>query len=313
MLRSLVHHDDAVVRRITIAGTRSISQSDRLLAVELVTSVRLSDSKDVAEEVFSAFGRHGFLSWSDLDSRQARQLTEQLRQCPSISDYQIQDFLSSMSVESPDMVLRLLMDRAELSESGRRRDEYDPLPLTWHKPLELRSHRQFAKFLRSVRDWIAAGLGSWQRERLGAEIFRAVAQQFDDEVIQVLDECLGVGTGEQVGAVAAILHEAPRTLIWTEVEFVSRALNAASRLGDEFVKSIGGSLHAAVSTGTRTGIPGQPFAEDVEQRDRSAAIAAKLPAGSIERLFYESLVASAEQKIKWEARHDEQLQDGRDW
>jgi hypothetical protein len=60
------------------------------------------------------------------------------------------------------------------------------------------------------------------------------------------------------------------------------------------------------------GTPGQPFAEDVEQRDRAREIAQNLPGGSVAQRLYLSLQASAEHSIKWHADRDE-LMDGRDW
>ena len=114
-------------------------------------------------------------------------------------------------------------------------------------------------------------------------------------------------------AVGSILHEAPRTFVWENVDFVRRALEIASKEGDELVQSIGGGLHSAVATGTRSGTHGQPFEEDVEQRDRSTEVARTLPAGSIERRFYESLISSAEHSIRWNAESDAELVERRDW
>jgi hypothetical protein len=97
------------------------------------------------------------------------------------------------------------------------------------------------------------------------------------------------------------------------VDFVTSALAAASALGEEPLTHMRGSLHAAVVSGSRSGTPGQPFSEDIEQRDRCADIASSLPRGSVEERFYRTLVRSAEESIEWHAEQDEKIFDPRDW
>jgi hypothetical protein len=101
--------------------------------------------------------------------------------------------------------------------------------------------------------------------------------------------------------------------VWTGVDFVTRALSAGEKHGKDALRRIGAALHAAVTSGARSGTPGQPFSEDVEQLENAQRIAASLPAESVERRFYESLVKSAEQSIRWSTEEDEKLLDGRDW
>jgi len=131
--------------------------------------------------------------------------------------------------------------------------------------------------------------------------------------MDVLDEAITIGSREQIEAVGTILHEAPRTLIWENVDFVTRLLAAAAAHGEKCLQHVGGALHSAVSSGVRSGTPGQPFAEDIEQRDKSAQVAHTLPRGSVEERFYRSLQNSAEHSIRWSMAEDEKLIDGRDW
>jgi hypothetical protein len=62
----------------------------------------------------------------------------------------------------------------------------------------------------------------------------------------------------------------------------------------------------------RSGAPGQPFPEDLEQRDRSIEIANALPKGSAEEEFYRAMAASAEESIS-RTLADDRADDGRDW
>jgi hypothetical protein len=94
---------------------------------------------------------------------------------------------------------------------------------------------------------------------------------------------------------------------------VRHVLAAAAAHGEECLQTIGGALHTAVTSGVRSGTPGQPFSEDIEQRNKSAEVAQALPRGSVEERFYRSLQSSAEQSIRWSEARDETLLDGRDW
>ena len=101
--------------------------------------------------------------------------------------------------------------------------------------------------------------------------------------------------------------------MWDRVDFVKRAIRTAARYGEESAGIISGSLFAAATSGRRSGRPGQPFPEDIQQRDRSAELASTLPPGSVEATFYRSLEKSAIEGIQWFAERGEQLIDGRSW
>ena len=73
-----------------------------------------------------------------------------------------------------------------------------------------------------------------------------------------------------------------------------------------------GALWGATISGIRSGTPGEPFPETVEQRDKSREMAKDLPAGSIEKRFYTDMATSADRDILREL-HDDLPADGRDW
>jgi hypothetical protein len=312
LLRLLARHDDMSVRGSVVRAAQAILTEHRVDAIDLLCRVRFHDAPRVAGEILSSFGPNSGLAWEDLSQGQASSILGQLLVCPSIDEYHVSEFLSELSRGTPDIVLKLLRDRVEYAEAGRA-DGYRALPHDWHTEPHFRAHTRFAQMLRDIRDWIAANLGSWRRRRIGAEMFRAVAQTFDAPVLAVLEEGLRSGLREQIEAVGAILHQAPGDLVWENVAFVRQALNLSARIGGECARAVGGGLHAAVVSGARSGSPGEPFPQDVEQRDRASAIAERLPRDSIEHVFYLSLVRQAEASMGWSLESDAQLVDGREW
>ena len=303
---------DPATRLCLARGGRALEQVDGGLAARVLLAIDFSDSTDIADEVLGAFtSRHGYLSWLDVPLPIRSALVEQLARTPSLDDYQIMLFLAERSAEDPDAVLRLLTDR--IDRSATKGDGYQSLPHRWHQPLQFRSAAGFGCVLRTLRDWVAASPDSWRRTCYGADLFRAAANDFDDEVLQVLEDGVATGDADQIRAVGALLAEAPRSLLWDRSDRVVRLLRLADTDAPQLAEHLAGGLQAAAMSGVRNGTPEQPFPEDIEQRDRSHRIAQELAAGSVERRFYEALVDLAESSIRWHNLHDRVDLDGRRW
>ncbi len=313
VLARLAADEDVYTRTCVVRAVQRLAQHHPNAAVGLLTAVPFADSTAVADEIFQVFGPHGDLDWRRLPALQVDKLVAELERCPSIDDYWIMAFLSNFSRERPRDLVQLLQRRVERWEQMDALTDYRALPFNWDPDLRIRGSRDLPIILRRVRDWIADKPDSWQRQDAGAELFAAIASAFDDTVMHVLEEGASSGDPDQMVAVAAVLRQAPRMFVFDNVDFVRRLLALAGQLGEELVQRIGGALSAAATSGVRTGIPGQPFAEDVVQRDRAREIADVLPTGSPEQRLYRSLQESAEHSIKWHADRDELMDDGRHW
>lgn len=307
-------HDDPWVRISAANAARGVADIDKASAISLALSIPFADDANVAREALRLFGSHGIVDWHELKDSDVDRLMSAIEDLDDIDEYSVQGALISLSSIRPRAVLRLLMNRIERMEAGGLGGPHGALPFRWYKPLDFRLQEDFPSILRDTRGWISENLDSWPRRRIGADLFRMIAsEEFDEQVLEVLDEALADGSTEQVRTVGAILSEAPRSLILSNVEFVTRVLWAAERHGDECVREVGGSLHSRVTTGTRQGTPGEPFPEDVEQRDLAALAATRLPRGSIEQRFYRSLEQAADESIRWQAKHDADLLERRSW
>ena len=146
----------------------------------------------------------------------------------------------------------------------------------------------------------------------GASIFAAFAGNFDRSALDVLERFVSGAPKEHVEVVAHILRGG-KNVPFDDVGFVTRMLRIANKHGAEHMQYVASSLHAAVSSGVRSGAIGQPFAEDVEQGRRAAEVARTLPVGSLEARFYQSLADAAARNIEWHTDHDQKMLDGREW
>ena len=303
---------DPTVRQAAAVVAQRLAKERPTDACRLAAAVDFSDSPHLADELFASFSpQHYGLSWDHLTDAQRALIRHRLVLLPDVGQYWITAFLSERSAVEPAWVFELLQDRVSHAEALETLDGYDAMPYHWDNALRVREHANFVSHLRRLHAWIADAPDSWKRQEMGGDVFRECAGRYDDIVLSVLAEALASTNEADVRAVAAVLRKAQRTLIWDAPEFVANALHAANRFGDDCRDQMMGALWASTTADVRTGAPGHPFPEDVEQRDQSNALAARLPKGSIEYDFYRSMAASAEQSIARSV--EDRRDDGRDW
>ena len=161
--------------------------------------------------------------------------------------------------------------------------------------------------------WAAKSSVSWRRRHGASEIFKILAVPFDDDVVRILDEILAKGIIELVGTVGDFLEQAPPSFVYDHSEFVGRALRVGSQLGPEVFRRVRDGLYSSAISGERMTVSGKPFPQDIDQRDRSAALTRTLASGSVEAEFYKMLYDSALHSLKLHQQQDDQMADFRSW
>ncbi|MGA5887034.1 hypothetical protein ACPCK4_32385 [Streptomyces cellulosae] len=310
LLRELAAHEDSTVRTATLGAVRSLAAQHKDLAIELLTASPAESGAGVDEFALAVSGPpYGSLTWSDLSIDQQSSFIGVLTAAPKIDSYEIGQFLAELARTDPLAVVRLLEQRVEAS-SRSKKTGYSPLPYAWQVAPPFRDHDEFPALLRQIRDWLAADPDSAWKNYVGADVFALVAGPYDGKVIAVIDEYLSDADPIKVKAVATILSKAPRALVW-DSEFVRRCLRAADSNGDANLSKMRSSLHAAVVSGVRSTSPGQPYPEDIQQRDKAMALADTCRKGSVEEHFYRALAESAQERIQREV--SELPSDSRSW
>ena len=107
-------------------------------------------------------------------------------------------------------------------------------------------------------------------------------------------------------AIDSLASEESEFLIQEEVIIVE-LLEAAERLGPEFLREAQSSLHAIGHRGVRTGGPGEPFSRDVALRDEASAIAARYPEHSTAGRFYRAVARGAQSTTDYHRRREDEL------
>lgn len=313
ILRALIRHEDAIIRRHIVFAASRISPAEPALARELVTTVQLADSGPLADDVAAAFTGQGHIRWQDLADEEARHLLDQLAECPSIREYHVMLLLAEISGHDPEAVVALLIRRIETWERSESPHDFDPLPHIWHQPPRFTSHPHYGDLLRRVLRWLTEDLDSFRRQYAGGQLFGTIAGDYGQETLSVLRAALASGDERQVRVVGSVLSDAPATLLWNEVDFVSHALSCAQQHGDEVFQQVVVGLQAAATPGMRYGAVRMGFELDIVQCDKSAQILSQLTPGSLVAKFYQALQKTAGDSIRWKADVDDMLTSRRDW
>ena len=290
VIRELAADEDVKLAHQLSSGLRFMAERDPRIALTVILEMQIGRWKELASEVLALFSDAGPLRIDKIGKDELVGIVEQLVVCSQIDDYWIQAFLSSLSLSDLQCVVRLLQRRVEHAESLDDSNEYRPVPFDWYDEwrLESRGTQERRRILEELRDWAAREVPGWRRRYEAPRLFALVANEFDDDALGVIE--LGLNVPAAVASkVANLLSEVPRGFAWSHVQWIIRTLEDAARRDAAVYKAIGFALRSALMSGVRTGSPGEPFPEDVEQRDKAREVADRLPPGSPGERFYRSL------------------------
>lgn len=312
IIKSLASSPDSWTRHNIVRAVHRFHQDKKSVALNILLSIDISDSRELANEVLGEFEeKYGTFKRENLTDDQLKRLLNHLVLCTSIDDHNISLFLSKTSFTHPMLTLKMLMDRVGYKESHDKDEHYDPLPFSARRTGAWRFHEtvQYEKILRTVRDWATEQTQNWVRHHFGAELFKMISTGFDDITLGVLEEWIMSASEQDLENAATLLREAENTFVWDHQDFVVNTLERAQKFGDTSYKRVSSSLHASVFQGGRSGTPGQPFPEDIIQRDRSQAAMLKLPIGSPAYRFYKMLYEEAIVEIKRHTYGEDEFDD----
>lgn len=300
LMRKLAKDSDQWVRRTIIRAFERFKPEEKPVALEILLSIDITDLTEVASKVLGEFDdKYGSFKIEELSEEQLGCLLNNLVKTPSIDDYHIRTFLSKLSVHKPKETLLFLKSRVEYKEANSKIKEYLPFPHSWGKSDEIPRFYEtphYEDMLREVRDWAAESTDSWIRFYFGSDLLKFISAGFDDVTLKILGEWLFSPNEREMKVASSLLAKGGMNFVWNNEKYVVNLLEEADRLGPSYYKQITHALYLTVVQGGKNGKAGEPFPEDIKQRDISFERMSKLPAGSPAHRFYKMLneVAKAE-------------------
>jgi transcriptional regulator with XRE-family HTH domain len=312
IIKILAAADDIYTRQNLIRVAKRFPEGQKQQALDILMGMTISDDVHLAGELLGEFDEtHGAFKAEQLSPDHLENLKQQLIALDAIDEYQIAEFAGEVSLYKPEWVLELLFKRVESKRNDEKTFKYHPIPMSWgnRHGLRVSETAAYEKCLQAVRNWTNADPDNWYRHHYGPEIFKAVSAGYDDVTMRVISEWIVSSDPQQVQTAANLLSEFPSSFLWDHSDLVVDLLERARKLGEECYKRVSSSLHSAAIQGSRTGTPGQPFQEDIDQRDQAALMMKKLPASSPAVKFYKSLHDIAVEAIKRDDIDEEDLFD----
>lgn len=292
--------DEAIRHNITRASTR-IALLGKRVAVDFLLSIKFEDSKYIADELLGEFSEHGSLPIEILSKADTSKILNQLEKMQDLDSYQVQDFMSAISGREPLLLVEMIMRRVEASTGHRGKEDfrYHPVPHRdrSHSRWQVRNSESFKEVMLTLRDWMSKEPRDWFKIHYGGEIFALIVGRYDEGLLTELEEWAFSPLEEQIEIVASILGEAPHNFVFKNSDFAIKFLSHASSVSDNCYKTASSALFGATISASKTGIPGEPFAEDIALRDDSDEVIKNLPKDSPAYKFYKNLYNHASEMI----------------
>ncbi len=336
LIQNLLVHAHLGVRGLAINSLRKLGRAQPKLTINMALNVDINESTELASRLCQVFHRNTGISPDVLTNEDLERLLVKLELTATIDEYHISQFITYTSKRLPHSLVQFLIKRIEHDEEDDK-GEYQPLPFQGFKNrLEsIAKSKEYRNILMDIRNqalkrthtkkkWLPVLFKEISlvpnntdsdiqdmfphRTSPNCSSYKDEALVFSPTSLDVLSEWIDSGDRNKIEAVSCLLSDAPKAFIFQNVEFLSNLLGQAYDIGDDCYNTVSWDLFQSVTSGIRSGIPGQPFPDDVAIKEQSAAVARQLVAESPSHRFYESLAKDAQDSIKfWEKRWEEQF------
>ncbi|MFZ1905806.1 MAG: hypothetical protein WAU56_10500, partial [Steroidobacteraceae bacterium] len=251
-------------------------------------------------------------AYAQLSEHDVLHFLKRLVRAATLDGYWTQTFLAFVSQNYPMACLEFLFARIDYAVANPntlgsfRPCNHGPYI---DVPLRFRKSKDFGMVVREVVRHITempdASMGSPVFALHAAELFDAVCAPFDDELVSYLEKWISASTSPELRLIAQTLSHAGSNFVFEQRAFVTRFLQRAQGFGTEALKDAMGALVSSAVSGVNSGVPGQPYPQDIDLRDKAEGAMKTVPRVSPSYLLYERLKKIADENITLTMRQSE--------
>ena len=103
---------------------------------------------------------------------------------------------------------------------------------------------------------------------------------------------------EGFAVATSLARQTPQSFVFEQHEFVIWVMRLARSHGTDILRKLVSALYCAAVSGSRSGVPGEPFPQDIKLRDRAAEVLSGLTRQDPAYELYSDLHRHAIQSIK---------------
>ena len=314
VLRELLTRDESstryaleAVRRLKDAEPPAQARTFQRSGIDLLVGADIGQNPRMAEVLAEAidtnFGIPPDLLTDDDIARILRKLVP-VREITH-QNFHLARFLGYLVRRSPTRVVDLFVNRIEYSTAHKDEGSYTPTPFgleeLFAQIADTPEHAAIVRVLAGSLKEPDALMRYWF-----TKLFGLVAGSFGPATQAVISELAEGKTEENYKLIAILLHEAPREFIFSEKDFCAKLLEGANRISEQAFKNISGQLLASSQSGGFSGIPGEPFPQQVSIRDRAAKVAREYADRPVVARFYGDVAQFAQEIIDKQLERDEE-------
>lgn len=301
-VRLLVSSPDPNLREGGLGALHHLARDTHRAAVELALGVEVGGDVEVGEELARLTDPTQPASLAaELSDYDIRLMLRKFDALPRVG-YWVCALVRRVVGRMPDEVLDFFFRRVE----GMRgyAGNFDAVPDRHGDDVfaPLAGHKRLDELVRRVRDQ-ALTAARWQLTPL-ALLFRSVSMDFNPDGLAALREWLAGEDSARVELAVLLLAGADADFLFEQSEFVKFALERAGAINDECLNRVRSALMRIAHHLERQGPAGQPFPQDIAQRDRADETLQRLTPGTEAHRFYESVRRGALDRIRAEEESD---------
>lgn len=220
-------------------------------------------------------------------------------------------FLAAASNSHGIKVANFLMDRVNYA-ADTEKWEFRPSTYGAHGEdvrYKFREPPDFGAILTKVSNWMKSRPDDYMFNACAADLFETMFAPFDNSLVAWLQDWIDQATVEDIHAVSRILSKSSHGFVFDQRPFVESFLARVQQFGKKELDDAISALWSAEALGLRSGIPGQPFPQDLKMKDQAKKALKEIPRFSPAYRLYEAIQKTAEENIRQSFRDAEALED----
>jgi transcriptional regulator with XRE-family HTH domain len=301
---------------VVSSGLRVLSTLARKswrIAIDLLRHANLKLSTHVANQAFMMLLGFEHDIFAALDEDDVHYILGELKPLPELKGHWIETLLSHLSLHFPGPTSAFLLarvDQATASDDAFSR--YRPINYGPSAQVRLRFKEspRYVAVLESVWQWMTAhDPGDWRFEHHASALFAGMFLPIDEAVLAFLSGKMATANPRSLRWIASVLGHADPNFVFDHHKMVVSFLDACERAAEPVRRKAIDALYRSATSGVRHGRPGEPFPRDLQCREASLALLARLPRLSPAYELYDMLRADADQSIAWARKEAEAFDD----
>jgi hypothetical protein len=297
IVRKLLASPNPIVLVNALSVVRRIAGKDQRLAIDLLRKVDIGNSSDIADDVLGLFGH--VIPLDELSEQDVQEYLDKLGPIPCLDGHWTDTFLAHASHHHAEITAQFFMKRVELAADSKdwrfRPCNYGP----WgHIPLRFREAREFSAILRRVVQWMTSrDHDDFQFNEQAGQLFEAMFGLLDERILGFVADWIDVAKPAELQSIGAIFSKASEAFVFEHRALVVRLLEKADRFGKEILRRMISALYCAAIQGMRSGVPGEPFPQDITMKEEAEKALKEIPRFSPAYDLYDAVRKHAEHAI----------------